>query len=66
MAFQLPVMTKQEVREEMTKTTFRMPKTLLKEVQIFGVQNDMTDQEIFNQALREWMTRETAKEAKKK
>jgi uncharacterized protein YqeY len=42
-------------KEEMTKTTFRLPKSRLKQVQIYGVQNDMTDQEIFNEALDAWM-----------
>lgn len=41
--------------EEMTKTTFRMPKTLLKEIQHYGVSNDMTDTQIFNEALEAWM-----------
>lgn len=39
----------------MTKTTFRMPKMLLKQVQHFGIENDMTDTQIFNKALKEWM-----------
>jgi len=39
----------------MTKTTFRMPKTLLKEVQHFGIENDMTDTQIFNKALKTFM-----------
>jgi predicted transcriptional regulator len=53
-------MSKQE--EEWTKTTFRMPKELLREVKHFAVDNDMTDTEVFVQALKDWM----AKEAKKK
>ena len=48
--------------DEMTKTTFRMPKTLLKEVKHYAVEKEMTDTQVFVQALREWM----AKEAKKK
>jgi hypothetical protein len=52
--------------EEMTKTTFRMPKALLKQVQIYGVNNDLTDTQIFNEALSDWMSKQLAKEAKKK
>jgi len=48
--------------EEMTKTTFRMPKPLLKAVKHYATDHEMTDTEIFIQALRDWM----AKEAKKK
>jgi hypothetical protein len=47
-------MSRQE-EEEMTKTTFRMPKELLKDVQHFGIENDMTDTQIFNEALKAWM-----------
>lgn len=47
--------------EEMTKTTFRMPKELLKEVQHFGIDHDMSDTEIFVQALRDWITKEGKK-----
>lgn len=45
----------EQKEEEMTKTTFRMPKQLLKDVQIYGVNNDMTDTQIFNEALKAWM-----------
>ena len=41
--------------EEMKKTTFRLPKSLLKDVQRYGVDNDMTDTEIFNEAIRAWI-----------
>lgn len=47
-------MSKQEA-DEMTKTTFRMPKSLLKEVQHYGVENEMTDTEIFNDAVKAWL-----------
>lgn len=53
-------MSKQE-EEEMTKTTFRMPKALLKEIQHYGISNDMTDTQIFNEALRDWMSRQVKK-----
>lgn len=45
----------------MTKTTFRMPKALLKEIQHYGISNDMTDTQIFNEALRDWMSRQVKK-----
>jgi hypothetical protein len=48
-------MTKQQTEDEMTKATFRLPKSRLKEVQIYGIENDMTDQQIFNDALDAWM-----------
>ncbi len=50
----------------MTKTTFRMPKGLLKDVQHFGIENDMTDTQIFNEALKAWMKeqKKLKKEAK--
>lgn len=52
--------------DEMTKTTFRMPKTLLKEVKHYAIEKDMTDTQVFVQALRNWMTTEARKEAQKK
>ena len=48
--------------DEMTKTTFRMPKSMLKAVKHYATDHEMTDTEVFMSALREWM----AKEAKKK
>jgi hypothetical protein len=41
--------------EVITKTTFRLPKSLLKDVQRYGIDFDMTDTEIFNVALREFL-----------
>jgi hypothetical protein len=55
MAFWLIGMKTESEKEEMTKTTFRLPKSRLKEVQIYGIENDMTDQEIFNEALAAWL-----------
>jgi hypothetical protein len=48
-------MSNQKEDEELAKTTFRMPKSLLKEVQHYGIENDMTDQQIFNDALKAWL-----------
>lgn len=57
---------KSQVEEgEMTKTTFRMPKSLLKDVQRMGIDRDMTDTEIFNQAIRDWIERQQKKEVRK-
>ncbi len=47
-------MSSQE-EEEMTKTTFRMPKALLREVKHYATDNDLTDTQIFNEALKAWM-----------
>jgi len=47
-----------EPDEEMTKTTFRMPKALLKEVKHYAVEEEMTDTEVFVTALRDWMDKE--------
>ena len=51
--------------DEMAKTTFRMKKSLLKDVKRFGIDNDMTDTEIFNAALEDWMERQRKKEVRK-
>ena len=48
-------MSQKEETEEMTKTTFRMPKAVLKDVQRFGIDNDMTDTQIFNEAVKVWL-----------
>ncbi len=53
-------MPPKEDEEEMTKTTFRLPKTLLKQVQIKGIEKDMTDQEIFNRAVTDWLDKDEA------
>lgn len=52
--------------EEMTKTTFRMSKSLLKEVQHYGIENEMTDTQIFNAALKDWMTKHYDKQERGK
>ncbi len=44
-----------EAEEEMTKTTFRMPKSLLKEVKHFAVENETTDTRVFTDAVKAWM-----------
>lgn len=48
-------MSNQKDGEEVAKTTFRMPKSLLKEVKHFATDNDTTDTDIFNAALREYL-----------
>jgi hypothetical protein len=47
-------MSKQEA-EELTKVTFRTQKSLLKEVQHYAIENDMTDTQVFNDAVRAYM-----------
>jgi predicted transcriptional regulator len=42
-------------REDMAKTTFRLPKSLLKEVQHFAIEHDKTDTQVFNEALKAWL-----------
>lgn len=51
-----------EQEDELTKTTFRMPKSMLKAVKHYATDHEMTDTEVFVQALRDWM----AKEARRK
>ena len=41
--------------EDVTKTTFRLPKSLLKEVQHFAIEHDKTDTQVFNEALKAWL-----------
>lgn len=53
-----------EGQEEWAKTTFRLPKSLLKSVKHFGTDHDMTDTDVFNAALREYLDREGKKAAK--
>lgn len=52
-------------KEELMKTTFRLSKSLLKEVQQYGLDHDMTDTEIFNEAVREYLSKHKAKEKAK-
>lgn len=39
----------------LTKTTFRLPKTLLKDVQHYAVDHDTTDQAVFIAALKAYL-----------
>lgn len=48
--------------DELTKTTFRMPKSMLRAVKHYATDHDMTDTEVFVQALKDWI----AKEAKRR
>lgn len=40
--------------EEWTKTTFRLPKSLLKKVKHLATDQEKSDTEIFNEALKEY------------
>lgn len=40
---------------EVTKTTFRLPKPLLKEVKRYAIDHDKNDTEIFLEAIREYL-----------
>ena len=53
----LPAMSE----EEMAKTTFRIAKSRLKEIQRYGIDHDMTDTQIFNEAIKVWLDPETEK-----
>jgi metal-responsive CopG/Arc/MetJ family transcriptional regulator len=54
-------------REDITKTTFRLPKSLLKEVKHFAIEHDKTDTQVFNEALKAWLVeqRKLRKRSKK-
>ena len=47
--------------EELTKTTFRLPKSLLRETQHYAIEHDKTDTDIFNEALREYLGKRAGK-----
>ena len=47
--------------QEMTKTTFRLPKSLLPETQHYAIEHDKRDTEIFNEALREYLGKRSGK-----
>jgi predicted transcriptional regulator len=53
-----------EGQGEWTKTTFRLPKAVLKSVKHFATDHEMTDTDVFNAALREYLEREGKKSAK--
>jgi hypothetical protein len=52
--------------DETTKTTFRMPKSMLKAVKHYATDHEMTDTEVFLQALNLWMEKEAKKETDRK
>lgn len=52
--------------DDMTKTTFRLPKSLLKEVKHYATDSETSDTDIFNEALREYLDRRKGKKAAKK
>ena len=45
-------------QEEWTKTTFRLPKSLLKKVKHLATDQEKTDTAIFNEALKEYLQRQ--------
>ena len=48
-------------KDDWTKTTFRLPLPLLKEAKHYGLDHDMTDTDIFNEALREYLDSRSGK-----
>ncbi len=60
-------MSKQDREEdEMTKTTFRMQKSLLKDVKHYAIDHDTSDTDVFNQAVKEFMTKHYDEEERKR
>ena len=47
--------------KEMTKTTFRLPKSLLREVKHYATDHDMDDTEVFNEAIHEYLAKRAGK-----
>jgi predicted transcriptional regulator len=47
--------------QEMAKTTFRLPKSLLREVKHYATDHDKTDTDIFVEALREYLNKRAGK-----
>jgi metal-responsive CopG/Arc/MetJ family transcriptional regulator len=47
--------------EELVKTTFRLPKSLLKEVKHYATDHEVSDTDVFNEALREYLDRRMSK-----
>lgn len=47
--------------EEMTKTTFRLPKNLLREVKHYATDHDMDDTTVFVEAVREYLVKRAGK-----
>jgi len=46
-----------ESEDEIAKTTFRMPKSMLRQVKHYATDHDMTDTDVFVQALKEWLAK---------
>lgn len=42
-------------QEEWTKTTFRLPKALLKEIKHYATDAEKSDTEVFNEALKQFL-----------
>lgn len=47
--------------DEIVKTTFRLPKSKLKEVKQFGLDNEKSDTEIFLEAINEYLEKHERK-----
>lgn len=47
--------------KEMTKTTFRLSKSLLREVKHYATDHDMTDTNVFTEALQEYLSKKAGK-----
>jgi hypothetical protein len=52
---------KEDDEEEMTKTTFRMPRALLKEVKHYATDHDTNDTVVFVDALKQYLQRHKSK-----
>lgn len=50
---------------QLVRTTLRIKKDLKKEVEMFALKKDQTFQEVLNQALTQYLTREARADAKK-
>lgn len=50
-----------------TKATFRLPKTLLKDAKRYALDNDKTEEEVFNEAIASYLAtkKADAKESKR-
>jgi len=51
--------------DALAKTTFRLPKSLLKEVKQYGLDHEMTHTEVFIEALREYLGKRRTKDKPK-
>ncbi len=47
--------------DEMTKTTFRLAKSLLKQVKQYALDHDVTDTDVFTEAIKEYLNKRRPK-----